>query len=76
MAALTLRRRRAARLLSIATALAAALALVAPAAPPLAPIARAVPGDPSRTAPVSAEQSIVQINTVVEYQGVVGYGAG
>ena len=61
MAALISRRRRTARLLSMATALAAALALVAPTTAPSAPVARAVPGDPARTAPASAEQSIVQM---------------
>ncbi len=76
MAALTFRRHRTARLLSIATALAAVLALVAPASTPSTPVARAVPGDPSRSSSANAEQSVVQINTVVEYQGVVGYGAG
>ena len=76
MAALTFRRRRTVRLLSIATALAAVLALVAPASTPSTSVARAVPGDPSRSSSASAEQSVVQINTVVEYQGVVGYGAG
>jgi len=76
MAAPTSRRRRTARLLSIATALAAVLALVAPTSAPSTPVARAVPGDPAGSASASAEKSVVQINTIVEYQGVVGYGAG
>ncbi|MFZ0835288.1 MAG: trypsin-like peptidase domain-containing protein [Mycobacterium sp.] len=76
MAAPTFRRHRTARLLSIATALAAVLALVAPTSAPRSPVARAVPGDPARTSSASAEQSVVQINTIVDYQGVVGYGAG
>lgn len=75
MAALTSRRHRATWLLSLATALAAVLALVAPATAPT-PISRAVPGDPARTTSASAELSVVQINTTVDYQGVVGYGAG
>ncbi len=58
--------------LSIVTALATVLALVSPAYAPSAPIAAA---DPAPTA-ASAEQAMVQISTVVEYQGVVGYGAG
>src|ERR1700756_398379 len=63
--------RRHAWWLSIVTALATVLALVTPASAPIAP---AAPGDPSPTA--AAEQGMVQINTVIEYQGVVGFGAG
>lgn len=76
MRALTFRWHRTARLLSIATVLAAVLALVAPTSGPCSPVARALPGDPTRTSSASAEQSVVQINTIVDYQGVVGYGAG
>jgi serine protease Do len=61
--------RRKAWRLSIVIALAALLALVAPSAP----TALALPGDP---APANAEQGMVQIKTVVQYQGVVGFGAG
>ncbi|MGE5694401.1 MAG: S1C family serine protease [Candidatus Sericytochromatia bacterium] len=73
MVALTSRRHRTTWWLSFATALAAVFALVAPT---MAPNSRAVPGDPARTSSASAEQSVVQINTTVDYQGVVGYGAG
>jgi serine protease Do len=55
--------------LSIAVTLAAGLALVAPSAP----TALALPGDPAQG---NAEQGMVQISTVVQYQGVVGFGAG
>jgi serine protease Do len=65
--------RRYALWLSIITALATVLALVTPAYAPTR-IALAAPGDPAPTA--SAEQGMVQINTVIEYQGVMGYGAG
>ena len=61
--------RRKAWRLSIVIALAALLALVAPSAP----TALALPGDP---APANAEQGMVQIKTVIQYQGVVGFGAG
>ena len=61
--------RRKAWRLSIVTALGAVFALVAPPAP----TALALPGDP---APAGAEQGMVQINTVIQYQGVLGYGAG
>src|SRR6185312_11394403 len=57
----------------IITALAVVLALMAPAYGP-SPRALAVPGDSTTVA--NAEQAMVQISTVVEYQGVVGYGAG
>ncbi|MBV9514706.1 MAG: trypsin-like peptidase domain-containing protein [Mycobacteriaceae bacterium] len=59
--------------LSIVAALVAALAFVAPGYAPSTHIARAAPGDPSTA---NVEQSMVQINAVVNYQGVVGYGAG
>jgi serine protease Do len=58
-----------ARRLTIVIALTALLALVAPSAP----TALAQPGDPT---PSAAEQGMVQINTIVQYQGVLGYGAG
>ncbi len=58
-----------ARRLTIVIALTALLALVAPSAPS----ALAQPGDPT---PSAAEQGMVQINTIVQYQGVLGYGAG
>jgi serine protease Do len=64
------RPRRHAWWLSIVTALATVLALVTPAS---TRIALAAPGDPVTAGP---EQGMVQINTVIEYQGVVGYGAG
>lgn len=54
---------------SIVAALAAVLALVAP----WGPAGLALPGDPT---PAGAEQGTVQINTVVQYQGVLGFGAG
>jgi S1-C subfamily serine protease len=61
--------RRKAWRLSIVIALAALLALVAPSAP----TALALPGDPT---PANAEQGMVQIKTVIQYQGVMGFGAG
>jgi S1-C subfamily serine protease len=64
--------RRYAWWLSIVAALAAVLALVTPVN---ARLALALPGDPAPTA-ASAEQGMVQINTIVEYQGVMGFGAG
>ncbi len=60
---------RKARRLTIVIALAALLALVAPSAP----TALAQPGAPT---PAAAEQGMVQINTIVQYQGVLGFGAG
>lgn len=56
-------------------ALAMVLALVTPTYSS-SPFASAVPGDPAPTIAASAEQAMVQINTIVEYQGVVGFGAG
>ena len=62
--------RRKARWLSIVAAMVAALALVTPDSATSMPAGRADPGV------VGAEQSVVQIVTTVEYQGVVGFGAG
>ena len=76
MADLTSSTRRTAWLLSIAAALVAVLALIAPASTPSTPTAQAVPGDPTPSVSTSADQSVVQIGTIVEYQGVVGNGAG
>ena len=58
-----------ARRLTIVIALAALLALVASSAP----TALAQPGEPT---PTTAEQGMVQINTIIQYQGVLGFGAG
>lgn len=60
---------RKARGLTIVIALAALLALVASSAP----TALAQPGEPT---PTTAEQGMVQINTIIQYQGVLGFGAG
>jgi len=75
MADLTASRHRTAWL-SIATALVAILVLITPTSTPSTPTAQAVPGDPTQPASASAEQSVVQIGSIVEYQGVVGNGAG
>ncbi len=76
MAELTSTRCRRLWWLAIISALVAAIALVGPAHVPSTLMARALPTDPMQSSSASAEQSVVQINTIVEYQGVVGYGAG
>ena len=77
MAELTSTRRRRLWWLAITSALVAAIALVGPAQMPSTPDGSGPrPGDPMQSSSASAEQSVVQINTIVEYQGVVGYGAG
>jgi len=59
--------------LAIVTALATVLALVIPGYAPSTRTALAAPGDPT---PAAAEQGMVQIRTVVNYQNVVGFGSG
>jgi serine protease Do len=59
--------------LAIVTALASVLALAIPGYAPSTRIAVAAPGDPT---PAAAEQGMVQIRTVVNYQNVVGFGSG
>jgi S1-C subfamily serine protease len=64
-------RPRRARWRYLTTALVAAIALVVPVHGATVPAATAQPA-----AGATAEQAMVQINTVVNYQGIVGYGAG
>jgi serine protease Do len=61
--------------LAIVTALATVLALVIPGYAPSTRIALAAPGDPTPVAQ-AAEQGMVQIRTVVDYQNVIGFGSG
>ncbi|HZQ30413.1 MAG TPA: trypsin-like peptidase domain-containing protein [Mycobacterium sp.] len=61
----------------LVTALVAVVALLAPAYLQTGPLlAFAQPGDPTQVSPAAAEQGMVKVHTTVDYQGVVGYGAG
>src|SRR6185312_12882707 len=60
----------------LVAALVAVVALLAPAYVQTRPLAFAQPGDPMQVSPAGAEQGMVKIHTTVDYQGVVGYGAG
>src|SRR4051794_35032301 len=65
------------RMAVFAAVLAAVLALIAPVyAPSSTPTALAEPGDATQVGTSGAEQGMVQITTTVDYQGVVGAGAG
>jgi S1-C subfamily serine protease len=61
---------------ALAAVSAAVLALLAPAYASSTSTALAQPGDASQVSTSGAEQGMVQITTTVDYQGVVGLGAG
>lgn len=67
---------RARRMATLAAVSAAVLVLPAPAYTASSPTAFAQPGDATQVSTTGAEQGMVQITTTVDYQGVVGLGAG